>query len=82
MDQRQTLKINERIIDLLRPIMQNNEIARMLYDDSGIVRAEGRLATIDEHDVKPYIILSTGQKIFIDSIIAVNGIFKNDYTEC
>ncbi|HVZ96884.1 MAG TPA: hypothetical protein VG847_08415 [Chitinophagaceae bacterium] len=82
MDQRQTLKIGEDIIDLLLPLMQNNEVARILYDDSGIERAEGMLTAIEAQASRPYIILSAGQKIFIDTIIAFNGIFKADYTEC
>lgn len=82
MDQRLTLKTNEKFDEMLQQLLQQEEPVRVLYDDNGIERANGMIGKIELTGEKRFVILTTGQKILIDSIIGVNGIFKDDYTEC
>lgn len=82
MDQRIILKTNERFDGLLQEIKENNEPARLLYDDNGIQRANGMIVGLELKDGDRLVTLDNGQKIFIDNIIGANGVFKDDYTEC
>lgn len=82
MDQRITLKKNEKFDALLQQIKSDNESARLLYDDNGMERAEGMIKELNLQAKEPFIILDNDQKIIIENILGVNGIFKDDYTEC
>lgn len=82
MDTRETLKANENFNHLLLSSKKDDEKTSLLFDDNGLTRAEGKITTIDLEAKAPYIILTDGTQVFIESIIAVNGIFKDDYTEC
>ncbi|MGC4232118.1 MAG: hypothetical protein QM594_03845 [Niabella sp.] len=82
MDQRDTLKAGEKFDELLQEALHNNEPARLLYDNNGLMRTEGTIRELNLQNEKPYVILQDGQQIFIESIIAVNGRFRDNYTEC
>ena len=82
MDQRQTLKANESFAALLKEHMENGDEVRILFDSEGVERANGTIMEIDVEDGRLYVVLFGGIKIYIDSIIGLNGIFKDDYTEC
>lgn len=82
MDQRLTLNKNETFSALLQSIKESNESARILYDDNGMERAEGLIEDLNLEDAEPFVILDNGTIVLINSIIGVNGIFKDDYTEC
>lgn len=82
MDIRETLKANESFNHTLLVSKNNDEKISLLFDDNGLTRAEGKIKIIDLEVETPYIILMDGTKIFIEAIIAVNGVFKDDYTEC
>lgn len=82
MDQRLTLKKNETFSALLQSIKESNESARILYDDNGMERAEGLIEDLNLEDAEPFVVLDNGTIVLINSIIGVNGIFKDDYTEC
>ncbi|OJU23205.1 MAG: hypothetical protein BGN92_09400 [Sphingobacteriales bacterium 41-5] len=82
MDQRLTLKKNEKFDAVLHEIQSSNDTARILYDAKGMERAEGLIKDLNLDDAEPFVVLDNGTTIFINSIIGVNGIFKDDYTEC
>ena len=82
MDQRITLKKNEKFDALLQQIKSANESARLLYDDNGMERAEGMIKELNLQAEKPFILLDNNHKIIIENILGVNGMFKDDYTEC
>ncbi|HMR84875.1 MAG TPA: hypothetical protein PKE30_17135 [Niabella sp.] len=82
MDQRDTLQAGEKFNGLLKEALHNNEPARLLYDNNGLIRTEGLIRELNLQNEKPYMILQDGQQIFIESIIAVNGKFRDNYTEC
>jgi hypothetical protein len=82
MDQRDTLKSGENFEELLQGTLNNNEPVRLLYDNNGLMRTEGAIRELNLQNEMPYMILQDGQQIFIESIIAVNGQFRDNYTEC
>lgn len=82
MDSRTTLPVNKTFSDMLQQCMQNNNKAAMLLDDHGLVRVEGFIHKIELNSERPYLELDSGIKIILQTIIAVNGIFLNNYSEC
>ncbi|WP_460686865.1 hypothetical protein [Niabella aquatica] len=82
MDQRDTLKPGESFDVLLQETLNNHERVRLLYDNNGLMRIEGIIRELNLECKNPYVILQDGQQIFMESIIAVNGRFRDNYTEC
>jgi len=82
MDQRTTLDSNEKFDSLLREAKKNGESIRLLYDDGGLQRAEGRIIILDLEALHPSIVLDNDCRIFVDSIIGLNAVFRDDYSEC
>jgi hypothetical protein len=82
MDKRKTLIVTETFQKMLLELYQANAKAALLYDDQGMTRAEDFIVEYEENGNKSYIILENGQKIMVNSIIAVNGTFLSDYSEC
>ena len=82
MDSRQTLNTNETFAALLRKILEADEKAHLLVDDNGITRMEGFIKTVSTNTNAPFMILENGTTIPLHTIIAVNGVFRPDYSEC
>ena len=81
-DTRETLPVKGSFYDIFFSLYQNKEAASILYDDNGITRANGKIMQLNEQKESPYLVLDNGVQININSIIAVNGIFASDYSEC
>lgn len=82
MDNRTTLKTGQTFLDLLLQLQKVNTKAAMLLDCNGLVRAEGIISEVVMNDSVPYLKLQNGLKINLSTIVAVNGIFLSDYSEC
>lgn len=82
MDTRKTLDKNETFLVLLQSLFNSQDKASLLVDDNGIIRAEGLITAIYGDAETPYIELDNAMKITLKSIIAVNGTFLPDYSEC
>lgn len=82
MDNRTTLKTGQSFLDLLLQLQKDNTKAAMLLDCNGLVRAEGMITEVVMNDSVPYLKLQSGLKIDLSTIVAVNGIFLSDYSEC
>jgi hypothetical protein len=59
-------------------LYRGGEPARLLDDENGINRAHGLIADLNEKSLR----LDSGIPINLSAIVAVNGIFASDYTEC
>jgi hypothetical protein len=63
-------------------LYEKKEPANILYDDNGITRASGIITEVSESNQFAYLVLDNGVKINVHAIIAVNGRFAADYSEC
>ncbi len=81
-DVRETLPVKGNFYDLILSLFQNKETANILYDNNGITRANGTIKKVSERNESPFFVLNDDLKIDINSLIAVNGIFASDYSEC
>ena len=82
MDKRLTLNIGQTFMELLRQLQSEQSKASMLYDCNGLTRAEGIISEIVFKADQPFIELQNGLTIAVSTIIAVNGIFLPEYSEC
>lgn len=82
MDRRTTLRIGESFLNIITECMQRQETAAILYDDNGITRAHGKIVEISIAQEPPTFRLDSGEKININAVVAINGIFSDNYNEC
>jgi hypothetical protein len=81
-DIRETLPANGNFYEIILSLYQKKETINILYDDKGLTRANGSINYLSEDKEHPYLVLDNGVQINIPSIVAVNGIFASDYSEC
>lgn len=82
MDLRTTLSVNETFMEMLTDYKNRGAKAEMILDINGLERAEGVIQQIYPDEPKPYIELQDGKKIVEKTIVALNGIFRLEYSGC
>jgi short-subunit dehydrogenase involved in D-alanine esterification of teichoic acids len=82
MDCRVTLRKNENFLETLYNSLSSGGKVNLLLDEGGINRAEGFIKSIHIDVPDPYTELENEIKINLKTIIAVNGIFLQEYGEC
>ncbi|MGX5817204.1 hypothetical protein ACWKWU_03360 [Chitinophaga lutea] len=81
-DSRKTLPAKGSFFEQVFSLYEQRQVASVLYDDNGVTRANGLIAEIFDKDGDKWIRLEDGTEIRISSLIAVNGTFSSDYSEC
>ena len=86
MDQRQTFDNYQTLKAILFSLRQQNEKASFLVEQEGLTRVEGTIAAIEDEPSTGQVMVTINNHpsaaILLKDIIAVNGIFRSDYTEC
>ncbi len=82
MDTRITISDKQSFFQILEQLHKEQQKVSLLYDNNGLTRYEGMIRSILTGPSKSCLMLQDGSEIVISSIIAVNGIFAPDYTEC
>ena len=84
MDKRKTFDNLLQLKNLLQTILAQKEKASFLVDNTGISRMEGLITGIEEKSSIGETIITVNQtdEILLKEIIAVNGQFRSDYSEC
>jgi hypothetical protein len=82
MDKRDTLIVHASFLEILESLKASQQKASLLVDNGGIGREEGVIVDIIKEDEKIKIHLSNGHVIELQNIVAVNGTFLSDYSEC
>lgn len=84
MDKRETFDDLQKLKAFLKTLWQQQSKASFLIDDNGLIRIDGVVSFIDEQaDLNFAIVTIDGDNnILLKQIIAVNGQFRSDYTEC
>jgi len=84
MDQRQTFKDAQQLFSFISQIFQEKQTAALLIDKDGLTRVEGIITSIQPNaNVEETLIKVDENTTFtIKEIIAVNGLFRSDYSEC
>ncbi len=84
MDQRQTFSDAYELLSFIETLQKDAAKASLLIDNDGLERLEGIITGITGNDDpnKTCITIDTKQEVTLDDIIAVNGLFRSDYSEC
>jgi len=82
MDKRTTLQVNETFAEILQDCQVNKSKVSILFDNSGLERAEGLIQQLELKDENPFIQMQDGMKILLHTIKGVNGYFDPLYAEC
>ena len=84
MDKRETFGNLEKLRTILDKLRQEQEKASLLLDQEGLTRMEGLISSIDDQpDLSTTVVTLNGDtKILLTQIVAVNGQFRSDYSEC
>ena len=84
MDSRVTIITPAHFLPFLLDNYNAHNIVSLLIDKDGICRAEGYIANIESQDniLNSIITLSDQTSFQLKDLIAVNGLFKSDYSEC
>jgi hypothetical protein len=84
MDQRQVFNNSQEFLVFLEGLHSRKEKASLLVDDGGLSRWEGLITAIEVKENKELSILTfnNDQQAALQQILAVNGIFRSDYSEC
>ena len=69
---------------ILLQLQQQNAVASLLVDEDGLTRREGVITNVEESNdlAATRITLDQTTNITLMQIIAVNGLFRSDYSEC
>jgi hypothetical protein len=85
-DQRQTFGDIEELKSLLTDFEKRHLKVAFLIDREGLTRTEGVILAVEQGTpVTETIVkldIAEHGDIYLNDIIAVNGIFRSDYTEC
>lgn len=81
-DTRQTLPPKGSFESQIVALYELRQTASVLYDDNGVTRANGLIAALFDKEGERWFRLVDGTEIRIGSLIAVNGTFSSDYSEC
>lgn len=82
MDLRTTLSVNESFLAMLVDCKKREAKAEMILDINGLIRVEGQIKEIYPDDSTPYLELQNGTQVTIKTIIALNGVFLPEFSEC
>lgn len=84
MDQRDTFKDYQQLCSIFLNLQQQKQKTSLLIDDNGLTRIEGEITDVvtDAEITKSLIIVDNKDSIPLEKIIAVNGLFRADYSEC
>ena len=81
-DSRETLPAKGSFYETVMALFQQKQHAAMLYEDSGVTRANGFITAVFEKEGKHWLRVDDKLEIAIDRIYAINGVFSSDYSEC
>lgn len=82
MDMRQTIVDRQAFGKMLQELKDNQQKASLLYEQQGIERAEGFITKLAFTAGGGTVTLHTGLTVNINAIVAINGSFLSDYSEC
>lgn len=84
MDSRKTINTAQSFLELINEYYANQERVSLLIDQEGLTRLEGLITSVQMKDKAEdaVIQIDKGTSFSLADLIAVNGNFRSDYTEC
>lgn len=83
MDQRETFSNEAELLSVISRFFEQKLLVSLLIDQQGLSRIEGYIGAIEiSDDIRKTTITVSDNKISLEEIIAANGLFRSDYSEC
>jgi hypothetical protein len=84
MDSRKTINTAQSFLELINEYYANQERVSLLIDQQGLTRLEGLITSVQMKDKAEdaVIQIDKGTSFSLADLIAVNGNFRSDYSEC
>ena len=82
MDCRLTIDKKTGFLKMLQEAFASRKPVNMLLDDEGLTRANGTITSINTKENATVITLNDHTNISMDKLVAINGIFSDDFSEC
>ena len=82
MDCRVTTSKETGFLQLLQAAYDSKNKVNLLIDSDGLTRIEGVITCLESENDQMIIALENGQRIPLMQLVAVNGIFSSDFSEC
>jgi len=82
MDCRVTIAENESFRGMVLDCLRNHQRAEMIYDHNGLTRAGGMVVSVTGEGKAEMVTLDSGETVAMAEIVAVNGVFADDYAGC
>ena len=84
MDQRVTFANSDELFSFVSELFQQGKHASMLIDREGLTRAEGKITAITPNTNVDETLVTVNDidSFAIKEIMAVNGTFRSEYSEC
>lgn len=81
MDCRDTITNGSSFIEMLEDQFANKRKVNILFDDNGLTRTEGYIQALkSEHPAS--IVMDNKMVVLLEKVVAVNGVFSPDFSEC
>ncbi len=84
MDQRITFDSAKSLLYTLSNLQHKKEKVSLLIDLKGLTRLEGYIVNFEEQQPLEKILIkvNNADAFLLEQVIAVNGIFRSEYSEC
>jgi hypothetical protein len=84
MDQRTTFKDVDQLMDIINVVFKEKAKASFIIDKEGLTRMEGLITNVEHNtsSARTVVHLQPSNYFHLDEVIAINGIFRSDYSEC
>jgi hypothetical protein len=82
MDCRLTIDKKTGFLKMLQEAFESRKPVNMLLDDDGLTRANGTITSLNTKNNTTIITLNDQTDISMDKLVAINGIFSDDFSEC
>jgi hypothetical protein len=84
MDQRTTFSNLAELLEIISIAFKQKEKCSFIIDKEGLVRMEGLITKVEQNSTieRTVVHLQPANYFSLDEVIAINGIFRSDYSEC
>jgi len=84
MDLRETFANDEQLYEFLSELFNNKQKVSLIIDNNGLTRLEGEITSLVKQEIRKKSLLTINKEkpVKLEQVVAVNGIFRSDYSEC
>ena len=84
MDLRETFANDEQLYEFLFQLFNEKQKVSLIIDNNGLTRMEGEITALVKQEIRKKSLMTVDKEkpVKLEQVVAVNGIFRSDYSEC